>query len=100
MNMHRSFMSLFAACQSFVVLFCENKSVRKLVRESDTRFLCRCSGCCHDIVVFALCVCVCVCLCVCVCACVCVCVCVCVQLMKACLVGVTVHLGECGRLFD
>lgn len=28
--------------------FCENKIVRELVRESDSRFLCRCSGCCHD----------------------------------------------------
>lgn len=37
-------------CQSVICCyFCENKRVRELLRDSDSRFLCRCSGCCHDI---------------------------------------------------
>lgn len=46
---HRSFMSSFAASQSFVVISVKTRVLGSLLRESDSRFLCRCSGCCHDI---------------------------------------------------
>ena len=65
-------------------------------REGDSRFLCRCSGCCHHIGGGRS-----VCACACVRACVRVCVCLrmSVDLMKPHLVGACVHLGGCGLLF-
>lgn len=71
--------------------FCENKIVRELVRESDSRFLCRCSGCCHDTGGGCS---------VCACLCAYVRVCVCMPVCTPHEASFGSHPPGCGLLFD
>lgn len=68
MNTHRSFMSSFAACQSFLVISVKAGTLGSCRGKVTPDSSCRYSGCCHDIGggcsvrVLYVCVCVCACL--------------------------------------